>query len=1769
MKHFRFLPILMAGILGTLVTNSVAHSVSSVAATYVAPGYVIANDPTASRDVITATASVNITTAGNFRLNWSLLDPANNVMATDTGGVGAFTPGVYSPTGNLATSAANRLEPGVLYRVQLELIEILGGTPSVVATGTEATGHTYLHFITPLISNAARNIIGVVDSVTIDRDWLNENNPTRTTIPATVSFTLHRFDNIDVMAQGDPSIPIRFSASLEASGSAMAGSSLPAATTIGMDTHATSGPHKIPVTASSSISIEFDPSMILQPNDYDLVVTIEHEENSTTATYQAGADGQDSERISHFTGELRFGTIVAHFITTTTVVDDSPLGFTPGLTINKVIRPSSSTGTVDGRSDHHFGDGSPLAVTLSNGIATVTGGAAMLMPDIPEAVFASINGVDFERVGDVKLDASGASVPLIAFLPTGVGWRDQEHYGTLDDGVDFSTRYLNQSLVPLDPAITLSIPAGTFYLCEETKPLLFECTSLTWDVTAGEFQMGATENGHSLRKPLQQHLNSLIGSFKEADMYVKRSNDAIYNQITTIQNGVVKKGASNGGELSGTVNVNAHALVTHFPYNSLIWWTAASVIEIDQDLIDPINTALNTPNNLNSPYAQHCYDAVANCGMAPEIKSPVLTPAANFSMTLDGGIQTPGTVAMAPLGWGLLDNTTGDTVQTVTAFTDANFLMAGTFLRGDKNPLGVNDGPGVLLLTGFDPADLTVAERPNSVEYEAGLGDYAGLNFRCNGGSAVPAATILQGDDIVGPYDLTTRSKYYSRYSGVSGIHEADYATLSPTAVTIGDYMFDFTNFGLSYLSNNMDESRINGALDIPSPANVLFDFEELEISCLGQLGELQVDGTGTVDGFTWEWWDAPFTLHSAQFVADSQCPPIDGTTLVVGFTGHVSHMGDISGALGVDPFGEFITPADGKPDTVPTRITLAGSLEFGGPDGQDNYTFNPTQGAYFSHSSSGSAGFWSLFGTIDVAFFQDVESHIHTRCHDDDHDDLDALHLMGGWPSDGWLESGLDPFTASVFDQNNTAYDPATPSTGSGDLLADYRSQTTEGYNARAQQMWLGIIDFDYALTWRDTTRDFIGFDANDVDLIALTASNHLEYLSNAETSIAFGVTYDGLPTVDLTNFVVSEIEGATGFAQDWITSGGDELFNILNDGTDQFAALLDARIEELLGGTMDAVLDPWVDQLITAVETHYSTGGTSATLSAAISTHFSTSVSTPESIAAALEDLADGVGAANGVLDDIDARLERIEDSICILTDAEINPGDFVETVTDLTSGLLAEVDTGGDLEREMMIELALASIQVLSDVLTTTGAENEIEAAIHDAMAEVAPTLETIRTTLTEVKDQIADVRSQIQSTSDLGLELQSLLNDVASLSATFYTNVKVEAIAVLSIPEVDIPNAGSFAAEWREQVLQIVKDAYFAEEVVADVQEAIKQRLYDLDAAFEQAVDSAFAALNQAIRDALSPVLAGIDNSINTFVDGVNNTIGAGSLDGYAHITGDNLDLLRIDAEWEIALDDPDNPLGLAAYLEIRSFDSDGPEGCAGPGGKTVEMEIGALDVGLNWLASDLRADLGVKFAFDTSGSVPVVNGLGGSFELTDGEFGFETFTINSLAATAMFGVTENYFGARVGVEFGEFQVEGGIFFGKSCTLDPIETIDSLAADVLPGPTFNGIYCYGEGTFPVFGTGTCIFNVSAKAGAGVFYDGDSSTFGGIMTLGIYGEALCVVEVGGEVTLVGAKTGNNYAFAGRGKIYGKAGACPLCVEFNKTVEFSYTGGKWDVDY
>ena len=89
--------------------------------------------------------------------------------------------------------------------------------------------------------------------------------------------------------------------------------------------------------------------------------------------------------------------------------------------------------------------------------------------------------------------------------------------------------------------------------------------------------------------------------------------------------------------------------------------------------------------------------------------------------------------------------------------------------------------------------------------------------------------------------------------------------------------------------------------------------------------------------------------------------------------------------------------------------------------------------------------------------------------------------------------------------------------------------------------------------------------------------------------------------------------------------------------------------------------------------------------------------------------------------------------------------------------------------------------------------------------------------------------------------------------------------------------------------------------------AAITSILKQRLYDLESAVHEAVDSVFQQVNVIIRDTLGQALSEIDNSINGLLGSVSQTMGAGRINGYAHIVGDSLKELRLDiyAQFKVA------------------------------------------------------------------------------------------------------------------------------------------------------------------------------------------------------------------------------------------------------------------------
>jgi hypothetical protein len=386
-------------------------------------------------------------------------------------------------------------------------------------------------------------------------------------------------------------------------------------------------------------------------------------------------------------------------------------------------------------------------------------------------------------------------------------------------------------------------------------------------------------------------------------------------------------------------------------------------------------------------------------------------------------------------------------------------------------------------------------------------------------------------------------------------------------------------------------------------------------------------------------------------------------------------------------------------------------------------------------------------------------------------------------------------------------------------------------------------------------------------------------------------------------------------------------------------------------------------------------------------------------------------------------------------------------------------------------------------------------------------------------------------------------------------------------------IDNPFTPANADAFKDYLRQRIMDRFGGSAIPAAITSILKQRLYDLESAVHEAVDSVFQQVNTIIRDTLGQALSEVDNSINGLLGSVSNTMGAGRINGYAHIVGDSLKELRLDiyAQFKVPTE-----MEFNAYVLIRELDSESEEnGCIDPGEKLTEVRIGAKDVDLSFISTDLTASVEAKFSFKTV-TVPEpamdIVGVGAGIELT-GELTFATFKITYMGAQMAFGTDDNYFSAACSLEFNSYKAKGGIYFGRTCTLDPFFWVPDVQAVIGTGP-FTGVYAYGEVWIPVSEAllgipATCLFEISAGVGlgAGVFVEGP--TFVGKMLLGCYGSVLCLASLEGELKLVAVKNADGLQLKGGGRLEGCLGPCPFCICADAQVDVTYKNGDWDVSY
>jgi hypothetical protein len=993
------------------------------------------------------------------------------------------------------------------------------------------------------------------------------------------------------------------------------------------------------------------------------------------------------------------------------------------------------------------------------------------------------------------------------------------------------------------------------------------------------------------------------------------------------------------------------------------------------------------------------------------------------------------------------------------------------------------------------------------------------------------------------------------------GLHGAVNGTF-PSNATLFGYHFSFSNYGLSFLSNLNVISRTNGEIVLPAPSNFQLPMEKISFTCRGSIKEAKVAGSASSREL--DYWNVDFRPLAIRFLADNACNPAD-SRLVVAMETSAAHLNEpLFGKVGFHPNGQIIRPSDNYAN-ITSEFALPGKFTFNGP-GTEKYEIVGARGAYLNHAASNPSGpgFWNVAASVNVPFFEDLKTHVHFS------GDADAtsspVYIMGGWaksgsgtPTRGWATGPngfANFFTSEAFDLAHDGF-PTAVGLPTYRNLSETNAPHAESYLCRAQQSWLDAVNFDYPLDWSSSGRSFTGHRVHKNDLFVLNVEHQVDWLTGENAKISFGAQYDGLPKIHVANFFNKHADQALKDIESFVTATSDDVFNKFTGGVDDLAEMLNDQVDGLVDGVLDKGIDQFHDAFCQAIQNALNQVGPN-TCQQVINQYIRNGP-----LKNALNNIASAANQPSSILNAIDQRLISADQSIAAITGQLANGNAF-------PNSMLGDLDQAGNNINAFV--MALIS-QHLGNVAQNVGVDS-IADAIQNVVNGAKPQLNQLVNQLKSIQQSIQQVRNQLAQAGAIVQQIQQIVQN-ASNQINAVCNEVADALEqyVCSILEQDIPNFINLKHKLRDTLKQKLKDFLYAKTFISDIHKAIKDKAYDIKAAYDEAIDSVFAQIRNIVIGVVGKHIANAEAKINKMIGGIGDKMGAGKIDGFAHINGNSIKLLRLDAEfsWKVP-----EELRYTGYLQIKELDSTGPNGCSPPGQPLTEVTCGANNIPLKWISKGVKANIGGRFTFQQSQGVTLPLGFGGSLEMTEGEIKVGTLLIQKFAAAAMFGIDnpltptnelEAYLAANVGVKFDNYKLGGALFLGRTCTLAPIAMVDPDAAAIIGNPPFTGGYCYAEGWFPLFNGGK-VFNLSIGAGVGVFYFAEGPTYGGRLMGAVSGELLELLQVTGRMDLIGVKSGDDFRFRGTGKVTGSIGPCDACVEFSKGFRATYLNNSWDLD-
>jgi len=1736
--------------------------------------------------------------------NDTLYSAEQNVLLTYDSSDSYPTSDIYAFDGALEPDSP--LDPYKEYRVtgQLQREPVFTSGYSDVEALQTGSADTFYQFTNTTSGDDARNIIAVLDSASLSNPFLLEGatGSAKRGFTVDLSATAHRWDDYDnSIVNGFVSFRYEIELREKSTGTVIPLQNTFFQQLVQVPTYAEPGTEPFPSETSFSDTLTVIPAEQLDPvnEQYEVDVTITHEENPVTDTFATGnTRSLLDRRLFDFNGELHFNGRVTQLKNFTR--DPQPSTSDGASYVSMTL--AGVDGHLDGLQDYTYDAPSGVSIRLmADGTATVQGlgtNIPVTPPNTPDT--GSSAGVRYQRE-NTELRTTGLHSDLTVYLPQGMGYvpvggNNRRLAGT----IDFTGVSLDDQLGPRDSALKF-VPSSPVRVLEETKPAYVASDQILWDTATGEFTIRHSSGNAGYVRDVEA--DYLAGAPVDPAKQIKADNSGYYHALGGVDGASsrIATDAEGTAEMDADYLFNSGTFKTHFPYGVDIPHNGGE-FTVAADAVT--GGFLNLSAALTLAYDQTCADV--SCASGTHEGNLTVDPG-GLLFTHDGGLvgagPLQGTAAERQISWGYIDalSESGKPVyaQQLGAFTDATFHATGHFIRGaggsfaEFNSGGTGDvaarnGPADTLLAavkGASEAGARSMARPGSTADQDGNYYYAGINLETAAdGDVTGLATI--GDQTV-PYSLRGCNKFYVRQVGVTGTVEAVPGTF-PEELEIHGYAFTFDYYGLGYLDSTTgpEHSFTKGSVTTPFPVDSTFAFEGLGFTCLGALDEARLPDGGFATVF--DYWNADIDIAALTFTSTGSCNPANDAFLTLGATGYSTLVDQpLHGTVGIRPDGRLIhrdfSVGEGLETTITSRFRLPNNLKLDGPQ-EEQYELATVSEAYLNNydetsEQSEGDGRLNFAAKIDVPFFEDLAAHVRTTASKNTNPDA-VVDLMGGW-----TEGGQTFFSASVFDTGNRGFP-------SGVDEALYRNDSgasgdPKPYLITARQEWLNVVELSYPLDWSSALRTFSAYEPEQQEnLLIIKVDHQLEYLSAENAEISFGAQYDGLPRINLTNFAFNKIEEQTGVLQAATDTLRGEAVDALDNGIQQIDDLLQDQIDALIDRFMDGAVDPIIDDLYAELQAAAQATNTAAAWKAQVNAKaekfFVDNVASPSNdIRDAIQTLAKPVGDANGVIAKIDTALldlqialRSVHDRIYLKNgEVQLTPpsGNF-----DTLDGLLYEDDGEFQIIETLIARLIDEVGEELGDELadmlndTLSGPSGELQNLINEQLEKVRPTLERIRAVIAELDSRIGTIRDEIQAKTAFLAEFEDILDAADSQIQTATEDLRDIGDAFIA---ADIPSPDRFdeytAEEIKDRIRSEIEDKIRGMAFVREFQQVIRQKLYDIDLAIKEGIDSAFAQVNTALKNLLGQYLASFDDTINGVLGEIDSVVGSGEFDGFAHINGDALRLLRIDAAIQFKVP---KEMEFEGYFQIKQLASDGSDLCSFSDSAEIdtpakEITVGTPGVPVEWLSPGMEIAVEGKVTYSDR---PL--GLAGKIEMVGGSFNFEAFKITDLGAAMAFGATENYLAAKVGLQFQSYDVYGGVFFGRTCSITPVELVNEEAATVIgpPDPTFTGAYVYGEAHIPVSEAilgipATCMFRITAGVGAGAFYFMEGPTFGGQILLAVSGEALCLVGVNGEVSMIGTKVGDDLRYRGRGTIGGRVGACPFCVKFSKSIILEYINDRW----